>query len=320
VSVEKKELLLTVRFASEKANPFAELCFQSVLEDMLRGGSVGFLPGRVARETVNGAMKTVIHSPELYEFTLCPVPSDEDSLVRVERRLERSLGAGTAQYSFGRPALADGVTPPTEARQPAATRGHEDTMDEKMKAELERQVAEANKTLEAERAAHRVATERATKAETDLAATKVELDQAKAETAVALAAVATEKSSAAMAHVQFRKLELAPLVGTKISAVEADELAEIAIENPKRYERMLGEAKARAPQVDLTVRADLGAAGVPGGDAAPGEPGTALVNLLNRHAASTPGLLNTAAASGATAAQPSSQGLSSMLQRQATPA
>jgi HK97 family phage prohead protease len=314
VRIEGGQLLLTVKFASARANPIAELCWQSVREDMLRGGSVGFLPGRIEREDVGGVMRTVLHENELYEFSLVPVPSDEDSLVE---RMERSIaGWGGAVRAVG--ASADVREPPSEANQPAAASGQEATMDlEKMKEALaakERELADEKANNETLRVAAAKSLREADEARAAAAKATEDLGAEKAK-------VAAEKERADGLQKEICKRDLEPMVGKQISPEERDELIEIAIENPKRYERMVASAKGRQVQTGLTDRVELGGAGLP---EVAGEQGQAgLISIFNRHVETGSQLrvsefvaANADPAAGP-AIQPASDGLASLLQRHA---
>lgn len=84
--VEGGKLMIKVRFATAKANPLAELCFQSVVERCLRGGSVRVRPGKVTYERHNDREVEVYDENELIEFSLCPIPSNAETLA-IARRL-----------------------------------------------------------------------------------------------------------------------------------------------------------------------------------------------------------------------------------------
>jgi HK97 family phage prohead protease len=86
-AVESKELIITVRFATAKANPFAEFVWQSVLERTLRGCSVGFFPHKVSREDIGGVNRVVLDDNELYELSVCPIPSNPDALDMIDEKM-----------------------------------------------------------------------------------------------------------------------------------------------------------------------------------------------------------------------------------------
>lgn len=99
-AVEGGALVIRVRFSSAKANPFAELCWQSVLEDVLRGGSIRARPGKISEEEIGGRYVEIYDDNELIEFSLCPIPSNPDTVKRIAARMgiagadiERAMGS-----------------------------------------------------------------------------------------------------------------------------------------------------------------------------------------------------------------------------------
>lgn len=117
VEVEKSgtpeaALVTTVKFATAKANPMAEYCWQSVLEETLLGMSVGWLPGGYERIEIGGVLRTVFIRNTLYEQSVCPVPSNPEALARIAQR-----AFGDRVFSFLAPA-EQRTTPQTQT--PAA--------------------------------------------------------------------------------------------------------------------------------------------------------------------------------------------------------
>lgn len=111
-AVEGGALVIRVRFSSAKANPFAELCWQSVLEDVLRGGSIRARPGKISEEEIGGRYVEVYDDNELIEFSLCPIPSNPDTVKRIAARMgiagadiERAMG--TAHQERGNQVSGD---------------------------------------------------------------------------------------------------------------------------------------------------------------------------------------------------------------------
>lgn len=111
-AVEGGALVIRVRFSSAKANPFAELCWQSVLEDVLRGGSIRARPGKISEEDINGRFVEIYDDNELIEFSLCPIPSNPDTVKRIAARMgiagadiERAMG--TAHQERGNQVSGD---------------------------------------------------------------------------------------------------------------------------------------------------------------------------------------------------------------------
>ena len=94
--VENGRLLIKVRFS--KKNPVAILAWDLIVEDMLRACSVGFMPGREEHESRGGRDVWVLYDNELYELSICSVPSNPDSVTlsaledRVTKAVEAVLG------------------------------------------------------------------------------------------------------------------------------------------------------------------------------------------------------------------------------------
>jgi len=80
VGVVNGQLEGDVFFASEKANPLAEQCWNCLQEGVLRAGSVGFAPGDVRSETINGKDIYRLSKNKLFEYSLTPIGACEDAL------------------------------------------------------------------------------------------------------------------------------------------------------------------------------------------------------------------------------------------------
>lgn len=91
VRVEGGKLQCTIRFASAAANPMAEACLQLVKEGVLRGVSVGFLPGEVRYQSEGGVDVALLMNCELVELSVVGIPANADALMRA-----KSLGAADA--------------------------------------------------------------------------------------------------------------------------------------------------------------------------------------------------------------------------------
>ena len=87
--VEGGRLLIKVRFS--RKNPVGVLAWELVLEDMLRACSVGFMPGRCAYEMRAGKEVCVLYDNELYELSICSIPSNPESVTLMERRMVAAL-------------------------------------------------------------------------------------------------------------------------------------------------------------------------------------------------------------------------------------
>jgi HK97 family phage prohead protease len=249
VLVEGGRLLITVKFSTARANPFAELCFQSVLEKALRGGSVGFKPHSVKYEMHDDIERCVLDDNELYEFSVCPVPSNPDGLAQLEHRMAAALKTlSAATNAAPKQTTKEGRVPIKRTVDDAGaatlrTRGMcKMTCDCGNEMEIEMplipKMDEENKALSA----------KVTTLEGDLATSKKALDELAKKTA-------DEKRSAEV------RTELQKFVEEgKLLADDIDELVELALEKPERYAKRVGQIKERAPfnTRDLTQRPNLG--------------------------------------------------------------
>lgn len=105
VSVVGNELHATIKFATSKASPIAEMVFQSVaVEDMCRGISVGFYPREVREEKVNDKWVVILDDNELRELSIAPVPSNPDALAKLRARIAGELNKTEAHPAPKMPA------------------------------------------------------------------------------------------------------------------------------------------------------------------------------------------------------------------------
>jgi HK97 family phage prohead protease len=118
----RKQLVIDVYFS--KVNPFAELCWQMVLEDTLRACSVGFMPGGFEEREIDGKKRIALLRNQLFELSICPVPANPEAVLLMEERLreildvtQRAVGdleraVGALQGRAADPAAARGWSPP----------------------------------------------------------------------------------------------------------------------------------------------------------------------------------------------------------------
>lgn len=252
-AVENNELRITVKFSTARANPFAELCFQSVLEKALRGGSVGFKPNTVRWEKHNDREVCVLDDNELFEFSVCPLPSNPDGLAQLERRMAKALGQTIEAFAKSHSVPAKTADAPKNKEGRVA---------------VKKTIGDAEATVLRSRGTCTVKCDCGGEMEIEMP-TIAKMD----EEAKALAAknaslesdVATFKKAADDARVEKRKgevkVELSALVtDCKLLADDVDDLVELAIEKPEKYAIKLTKVKERAPlnAPDLTKRVDLG--------------------------------------------------------------
>lgn len=103
VEVRDGRLIAKIRFASAEANPVADQAWRLAKEGILRGVSVGFVPGRERVEKRNGLDVTVLYDSELREISLTPVQANPGAKVLEvkaasrEAELEAELRAARAE-------------------------------------------------------------------------------------------------------------------------------------------------------------------------------------------------------------------------------
>jgi HK97 family phage prohead protease len=250
--VEGGALLITVKFATAKANPFAELCFQSVLERTLRGGSVGFKPHSIKWEMHNDVERCVLDDNELFEFSVCPVPSNPDGLAQLESRMMAALKTLSAAPAAPKP------TTKQEGRVPIKR-----TIDDAGAADLRSRgmckvKCDCGVEVELESPAiAKMAEESKAHAEKN-ATLSAELDAVKKAAEEDKRKATIEKRSTEV------NAELKTLVDEgKLLVDDVEDLVSLAIEKPERYAKRVEQIRERDPinvrGPDLTQRPNLGA-------------------------------------------------------------
>lgn len=81
VRVESKILRGTLKIGTAAANPLCDNVLASIVEENLRGCSVGFLPHKVSFEEIDGEDVCVLDENELYETSPTPIPANPDALI-----------------------------------------------------------------------------------------------------------------------------------------------------------------------------------------------------------------------------------------------
>jgi HK97 family phage prohead protease len=200
----------TVIFASEKANPLAEQCWNLFKEGCLRAGSVGFMPGDVRCEKRGGQDTYILSNNELFEFSLTPLPANADAVAKStngprNRDIERlkTLAAKSAALT----------APPTSGEGPG------DMDPEQLAAEIER--------LKAESEALNVKAIATEKEATDLRVKYAELQTKFDAQALELKTLTDEK---AVLEGKAVNAEVQALVGKKIAPSQVADFIELRIE------------------------------------------------------------------------------------------
>lgn len=81
VTANDGALRVVIKFATAAANPMAEQVWQLLQEGMIKGISVGFVPGSVVSEKRDGKDVFVLKDCELHEISVVPVPANPEALV-----------------------------------------------------------------------------------------------------------------------------------------------------------------------------------------------------------------------------------------------
>jgi hypothetical protein len=123
VGVVGGRLEATVVFVNDAANPFAEKVFEGVRQGSIRGVSVGFRPGRIARvRQPDGSEVDELSENDLFEISFTPLPANPEAVAKMARRavierqaLVQSLGKTTLSARAlarlrGEPRTFDGLT------------------------------------------------------------------------------------------------------------------------------------------------------------------------------------------------------------------
>jgi hypothetical protein len=101
VRVESEGLVATIVFAAADSNPLADRILRMYLDRLLRSVSVGFRPGTVTKETIDGREILRLGQNELYEISAVPVGSNPDAVARsatFERAFLAQLASGHSPH------------------------------------------------------------------------------------------------------------------------------------------------------------------------------------------------------------------------------
>jgi HK97 family phage prohead protease len=210
-------------FASAKANPQAEHIFQLYKEKVLRAVSVGFRPGAIRYEEIDGKDVEVLSKNVLLEISATPIGANPEALAK-SLELERSYRAS----------MQKDLTPSNERGGETET---ESVMDNKLidelnreKAALESKVVELNGKLEKSEARCDALSERCDSLE------KARTEQQ--ERADKLSAELTDR-------------DLKALIGVKITPAEKAGLVKLAVLDRELYDSQLDAIKARPDMAHL---------------------------------------------------------------------
>jgi HK97 family phage prohead protease len=97
----RRKLMTTIKLADAEANPLAENVLQSMNQGTLRALSIGFRPGEVKVEEVDGIDRFVLSKNTLYELSVVPVPANAETLARVKAMATRGAIPPAAERGDG---------------------------------------------------------------------------------------------------------------------------------------------------------------------------------------------------------------------------
>lgn len=175
VDVVGGELACTIRFLTADANPEAEHVWQCVLEGALNAVSVGFMPHSSRWEKRGDAEVLVLTDNELLEISVVPIPANPEALAKIrERAMAAAKAAQQMTVALARPeekhmeeiASLKAVVSAKDAEL-AAVKAVADLAKEKHVA-VEKDLADAKKSLDDMTTAFKAVSERAEKAETEM--------------------------------------------------------------------------------------------------------------------------------------------------------
>lgn len=247
VGVVDGELRGTVVFASEKANARAEQTLQLIREDMLRAGSVGFIPHELRYEMRDGKEIVVLADNELIEFSITPVPANPDALARrrelaMARRKhqEPEIKVDVVEEEAEADAKLDTEKPTTETEPIAVPVSEEETSDES---------TEAPPSIPDIVASFYAMSIRAHSAEKRC----IELELART----------AEQVRADGYALELCKRDLNAMIGRRITAAEVPGMVDLFASNRELYNKQLSAIRGRPAMVLLDAHPTIGTAPLP---------------------------------------------------------
>jgi len=256
VRVEAGALQCRIFFASAKANPEAEKCFQLVKEKIINAVSVGMLVRETEMVNEGNDQVCVIRKCELAELSIVAVPANPEALIKRAQR-DKQLSDARA---------AEALTTPT---------GEQETLDmtdtnKALIADHEKAVADLTEKHANELAHAEARLENATK---DIATLTTERDglvasvkTLTAERDEAKAALETSAKALAESNDKLVELEVDALVGVKILPAEKEEFIELRKSNPALFGKMI-EKRGALKLTDKVIPEQAGKASVSAHDA-----------------------------------------------------
>jgi hypothetical protein len=186
--VEGGQLVATIKFGSADYNEMSERVFLGFAEQHIRAVSVGFYPGVIAEEAVEGGSRYRLSKCELLEISVVPIPSNPDAVAKSAAAEHEYIGRLAAE------------------RRARAQENEPMAMTAEEKAALDKALADT-----------KAATELAQHAEAKATMLKEEL-------ATAQAALKSERELREKADAARTKSELDALQGVKFAPAERERL------------------------------------------------------------------------------------------------
>jgi hypothetical protein len=242
VKMESGALVGTIVFASEKANPKAEQCFQLFRENVLRSVSVGFIPHSYRWEKQDDIEVLILDDNELVELSATPTPANPDALVRMRAKALEARAKALPPKETNQRALPNDTAPAGKTGVAANEEEGTNAMDLKeLTAAIEAKTKELSET-----------TAKLAASEGQVAGLTKQIENEKAKTDALNERCATlekerntHQEAAAKATAQLVDRDLEQLVGVKIAPAEKPGLAKLASLSPELYAEQLAAIKAR---------------------------------------------------------------------------
>ncbi len=209
VRVEGKNLLATLNFVDEKANPLAVKVWEGIRQGSIRAVSVGFRPRSAKEGKQDGKDVVFLSGNELFELSIVPIPANKDAVALSHQR----------NHELIRALIAKGL-------EPASSGQETHHMD------LEKKIAELESELSASKKA-------ATDHATEIASLRAKISELEGDVVKGAASLKTEKERADKAEDTVIELEVTALVGKKIKPAEKASMIKLRKRDPELFKEQM---------------------------------------------------------------------------------
>lgn len=171
-AVEGGQLVATLKFGSAEYNEMSERVFLGFAEGHIRAVSVGFYPGVITEEAVEGGYRYRLSQCELLEISAVPIPANPDAVAKSAAAEHKYLGRLMAERR-----AVKGEGPPAQETSTMAMTPEEQKSYEKALSDARTATERADKSealLAQLREDNKAANERAKKAEGELSKSKLD--------------------------------------------------------------------------------------------------------------------------------------------------